>query len=209
MRGEEKYRMILNAAKHVFAMEGFYNSKVSEIAREAHVADGTIYLYFKNKDDILISLFEEELNRIIRTVKAQLDALGDPREKLVKFCDNHLTIVESDRALAEVMQVELRQSNKFMREYKNKHFLAYLNIIADIVAQGQQQGLFRGDLRPELCARIIFGSLDELSTYLITAKRKRYDVHEVAVMVGNTFLNGMLKVPQESEKQPKGVSQAG
>ena len=193
MRGEEKYRMILNAAKQVFAMEGFYNSKVSEIAREAHVADGTIYLYFKNKDDILISLFEEELTRIIKTVKTDLDTISDPCQKLIKFCDNHLTIVEADRALAEVIQVELRQSNKFMREYKNKHFLAYLNIIADIVAQGQQQGVFREDLKPELCARVIFGSLDELSTYLVTAKRKRFDVHEVATMVGNSFLNGLVK----------------
>ena len=193
MRGEEKYRMILNAAKQVFAMEGFYNSKVSEIAREAHVADGTIYLYFKNKDDILISLFEEELIRIIKTVKTELENIDDPRQKLIKFCDNHLTIVEADRALAEVIQVELRQSNKFMREYKNKHFLAYLNIIADIVAQGQQQGVFRDELKPELCARIIFGSLDELSTYLVTAKRKRFDVHEVATMVGNSFINGFVK----------------
>jgi TetR/AcrR family fatty acid metabolism transcriptional regulator len=193
MRGEEKYRMILNAAKQVFAMEGFYNSKVSEIAREAHVADGTIYLYFKNKDDILISLFEEELTRIIKTVKTDLDTISDPCQKLIKFCDNHLTIVEADRALAEVIQVELRQSNKFMREYKNKHFLAYLNIIADIVGQGQQQGVFREDLKPELCARVIFGSLDELSTYLVTAKRKRFDVHEVATMVGNSFLNGLVK----------------
>lgn len=193
MRGEEKYRMILNAAKQVFALEGFYNSKVSEIAREAHVADGTIYLYFKNKDDILISLFEEELTRIIKTVKSELESISDPRDKLIKFCDNHLTIVEADRALAEVMQVELRQSNKFMREYKNKHFLSYLNIIADIVAQGQQNGIFRDELKPELCARVIFGSLDELSTYLVTAKRKRFDVHEVAVVVGKSFLNGMVK----------------
>lgn len=185
--------MILNAAKHVFAMEGFYNSKVSEIAREAHVADGTIYLYFKNKDDILISLFEEELNRIMINVKSKIEHIEDPREKIIVFCDNHLNMVESDRALAEVIQVELRQSNKFMREYKNKHFLAYLNIIADIVAQGQEQGIFRTDVRPDICARMIFGSLDELSTYLVTARRKRFDVHEVAIMVGNSFLNGLVK----------------
>lgn len=192
MRGEEKYRMILNAAKQVFAQEGFYNSKVSEIAREAHVADGTIYLYFKNKDDILISLFEEELNAIIMTVKEKLKDIDDPREQLIKFCDNHLGMVESDKALAEVIQVELRQSNKFMREYKNKHFLAYLNIIADIISQGQQMGIFREYLKPDICARVVFGSLDELSTYLVTARRKRYDVHEVATMVGNSFLNGLV-----------------
>jgi len=193
MRGEEKYRMILNAAKQVFAMEGFYNSKVSEIAREAHVADGTIYLYFKNKDDILISLFEEELTRVIKSQKAELEKIEDPREKIIKFCDNHLSIAESDRALAEVMQVELRQSNKFMREYKNKPFLAYLNIIADIIIEGQEKGLFRPDIKHDIAARVIFGSLDELSTYLITAKRKRFDVHEVATMVGNSFLNGLVK----------------
>ncbi|HHO76373.1 MAG TPA: TetR/AcrR family transcriptional regulator [Deltaproteobacteria bacterium] len=193
MRGEEKYRMILNAAKQVFAMEGFYNSKVSEIAREAHVADGTIYLYFKNKDDILISLFEEELNGIITTVKEKLQDIEDPCEQLIQFCDNHLSIVESDKALAEVIQVELRQSNKFMREYKNKHFLAYLNIIADIIRQGQEQGVFKDNLKPDICSRVIFGSLDELSTYLVTGKRKRFDVHEVALMVGNSFLNGLVK----------------
>ena len=192
MRGEEKYRMILNAAKHVFAQEGFYNSKVSEIAREAHVADGTIYLYFKNKDDILISLFEEELNAIITTVKEKLKDMEDPREQLIKFCDNHLRMVESDKALAEVIQVELRQSNKFMREYKNKHFLTYLNIIADIIRRGQEHGIFRDDLKPDICSRVIFGSLDELSTYLVTARRKRFDVHEVATMVGNSFLNGFV-----------------
>lgn len=193
MRGEEKYRMILNAAKHVFAMEGFYNSKVSEIAREARVADGTIYLYFKNKDDILISLFEEELNRIILAVKSKLENVTDPREKIIAFCDNHLSMIEDDRALAEVIQVELRQSNKFMREYKNKHFLAYLNIISDIIAQGQEQGLFREDIKPEIFSRVIFGSLDELSTYLVTARRKRFDVHEIATMVGNSFLTGLIK----------------
>lgn len=191
MRGEEKYRMILNAAKVVFAKEGFYNSKVSEIAREAHVADGTIYLYFKNKDDILISLFEEELTRIIKEVRAELEVLPDPRERLIKFFETHLVMIESDRPLAEVIQVELRQSNKFMREYKNKHFLAYLNIIAEIIIEGQASGYFRKEVKPEIAARVIFGSLDELSTHLITSKRRRYDVHEIAREVAGFFLDGL------------------
>lgn len=190
MRGEEKYRMILNAAKIVFAREGFYNSKVSEIAREAHVADGTIYLYFKNKDDILISLFEEELTRIIKELRAEMETLDDPYERFIKFCTTHLVMIESDRPLAEVIQVELRQSNKFMREYKNKHFLAYLNIIAEIIVDGQAKGVFNKDVKPEIASRVIFGSLDELSTHLITSKRKRYDVHEIAREVASYFLVG-------------------
>ena len=191
MRGEEKYRTILNAAKQVFAREGFYNSKVSEIAREAHVADGTIYLYFKNKDDILISLFEEELTRIIKLVKNGLENIVDPCQKIIKFCEIHLAMVESDKPLAEVIQVELRQSNKFMREYKNKLFLSYLNIMAEIIIDGQQQGIFRKDAKPEIASRVIFGSLDELSTYLITSKRKRFDVNDIAKEVAGYFINGL------------------
>jgi TetR/AcrR family fatty acid metabolism transcriptional regulator len=198
MRGEEKYRMILNAAKLVFAREGFYNSKVSEIAREAHVADGTIYLYFKNKDDILISLFEEELTRIIKQVRTEIETLKDPRDRFIKFCTNHLVMIESDRHLAEVIQVELRQSNKFMREYKNKHFLAYLNIIAEIISDGQSNGVFKNDVKPEIASRMIFGSLDELSTHLITSKRKRYDVHEIAREVACYFLDGLTQAPATS-----------
>ena len=154
------------------------------------------------QDKVFFDLFD----RMARTVVSAADMLvefienfekieniEDPREKLIVFCDNHLNMVESDRALAEVIQVELRQSNKFMREYKNKHFLAYLNIIADIIAQGQEQGIFRLDVKPDIFARVIFGSLDELSTYLVTARRKRFDVHEVATMVGNSFINGLVK----------------
>ncbi len=191
MKGEEKYRSILNAAKQVFAREGFYNSKVSEIARTAHVADGTIYLYFKNKDDILISLFEEELNRIIDEMRTGLQDIADPCERLMKFCEVHLNIVDCDRSLGEVIQVELRQSNKFMREYKNKRFLTYLTMIADIVADGQAQGVFKADVKPEVAARMIFGSLDELSTFMVTSKRRRFGVQELAKSVGTVFLSGL------------------
>jgi len=103
-----------------------------------------------------------------------------------------MTIIESDRPLAEVIQVELRQSNKFMREYKNKYFLAYLNIIADIISQGQKDGLFNAEIKPDIASRVIFGSLDELSTYLITARRKRFDVHDVSRIVGDFFLGGLV-----------------
>ncbi len=192
MKGEEKYKTILKAAKGVFAKEGFYNSKVSEIAKEARVADGTIYLYFKNKEDILISLFEEELTRIIKLVKEELEKVSDPRDKLRRFCDIHLNMAEEDRTLAEVIQVELRQSNKFMREYKNKYFLAYLKIIADIIDEGKVSGLFKQEIRSDVVARMVFGSLDEISTYWVTTKRKRFDVHDAANTVGKILIEGLV-----------------
>ncbi|MCD6571621.1 MAG: TetR/AcrR family transcriptional regulator [Deltaproteobacteria bacterium] len=192
MKGEEKYKAILKAAKGVFAREGFYNSKVSEIAKEARVADGTIYLYFKNKEDILISLFEEELTRIIKLVKGELEQVSDPRDKLRRFCDIHLNMAEEDRTLAEVIQVELRQSNKFMREYKNKYFLAYLKIVADIIDEGKASGIFDQDVRSDVVARMVFGSLDEISTYWVTSRRKRFDVHDAAKTVGDILIEGLV-----------------
>ena len=191
MRGLEKHRKILDAAKQVFARVGFYNSKVSEIARAAHVADGTIYLYFKNKDDILISLFEDELTRIIEEVRGELKLVKGPAARLRRFCEIHLGMVESDRALAEVIQVELRQSNKFMREYKNKRFMGYLALISELVKEGQLSGEFRADVDPELAMHMLFGALDELSTFMVMAKRRNFDVPQLAKSIASVFINGI------------------
>ncbi len=125
MRGDNKRGKILEAAVKVFARNGFYQSKVSEIAREAEVADGTIYLYFHNKDDILINLFEEEMTRIIEAMKAVIAREDDPVRQLEKFAQAHLGLVKRNKELAEVIQVEIRQSSKFMKEYDNKKFAEY------------------------------------------------------------------------------------
>src|SRR5689334_16125522 len=115
--GDAKRPRILEAAIRVFADKGFYNAKVSEIAREAGVADGTIYLYFKSKDDLLISLFEDRMEEVNETVRAALASAADPVEKLRRVVHLHLSMVEKNRHVAEVLIVELRQSAKFIKEY--------------------------------------------------------------------------------------------
>ena len=128
------------------SIEDFQKS-VQEIANEANVADGTIYLYFKNKDDILISLFEEELGKIIKIMREELSKTDDPVEKLRIFAKRHLNMILDNRNLAEVIQVELRQSSKFMREYVNKVFLEYLNLVSGVIREGQDTGIFRNLFR--------------------------------------------------------------
>ena len=141
-KNSDKHRRIIEAALKVFAKNGFYNSKVSEIARAANVADGTIYLYFQNKDDILISLFEEEMGNILDKMRQGLQTVTDPAAKLERFAEQHLTMLEENQELAEIIQVELRQSSKFMKEYQNDRFHQYLNIISSIIKEGQAQGVF-------------------------------------------------------------------
>ncbi|ADK86235.1 transcriptional regulator, TetR family [Desulfarculus baarsii DSM 2075] len=188
----DKHRRIIEAAVKVFAKNGFYNSKVSEIAREANVADGTIYLYFENKDDILISLFEEELARVLEHIREALDGETDPVKKLERFATVHLNLVQDNQDLAEIIQVEVRQSSKFMKEYKNSKFLEYLDIISEIIREGQQQGIFRKDIEPGIAKRAFFGALDEMSRYWVLSEARRYSIAKAVQDISSIFLRGLM-----------------
>ncbi len=192
MKIADKHEKIVHAAIKVFARNGFYNSKIAEIAKEASVADGTIYLYFNNKYDILITIFEEEIGRIILKVKREMAKLDDPKEKLIRFAQIHLSLVEENKELAEVIQVELRQSSKFVKEYRNKKFAEYLNIISQIVKQGQAEGIFRKDVMPGVFKRAFFGALDEMSRFWVLSSKKKYGVNTAAQQISAFFLNGIL-----------------
>ena len=147
-KDNEKYHRIIEAATKVFAKNGFYQSKIAQIAKEAGVADGTIYIYFENKDDILISLFEEQMKVVLDNMALQVAKIDDPAEKLEKFASTHLGLIEMNKDMAEIIQVELRQSGKFMKEYKNERFMEYLDIIGDIIIEGQKSGIFKKDVIP-------------------------------------------------------------
>ena len=190
-KNNEKYYRIIQAATKIFAKKGFYQSKISEIAKEAKVADGTIYIYFENKDDILISLFEEQMKAVIDNMEDQLSGINDPAEKLERFASTHLDLIENNKDMAEIIQVELRQSDKFMKEYRNEKFIQYLNIIEDIISEGQQMGLFKKDVIPRVAKRAFFGALDEVSRFWVLSSRRQYDIRTVARQISEYFLNGI------------------
>jgi TetR/AcrR family fatty acid metabolism transcriptional regulator len=192
MKDENKHQKILQAAIKVFSEKGFYNSRVSEIAKEANVADGTIYLYFKNKDDILISLFEEEFGKVVRDMRAALAQEKDALQKIKRFAITHLSIVSKHPHLAEVMGVEVRQSTKFMKEYVNQPFIEYLNLIRSVVTEGQEKGLLRKDLTPGVMKRALFGALDEMARYWVLSTKKKHSIDEAALQISDIFIRGMM-----------------
>jgi TetR/AcrR family fatty acid metabolism transcriptional regulator len=192
MKDENKHQKILQAAIKVFSEKGFYNSRVSEIAKEANVADGTIYLYFKNKDDILISLFEEEFGKIVQNMRAVLEKDKDALQRIKRFAIAHLSIVTKQQELAEVMGVEVRQSSKFMKEYVNKPFIEYLNIIRSVVIEGQEKGLIRKDLTPGIMKRAFFGALDEMARYWVLSTQKKHSIDDAALQISDVFIRGMM-----------------
>ncbi|HZI59456.1 MAG TPA: TetR/AcrR family transcriptional regulator [Pyrinomonadaceae bacterium] len=186
----DKRAAILRAAISVFARCGYFNSKVADIAREAGVADGTVYLYFKSKEEILHSIFDRSVEEALGAARKRVARLKDPREKLRQIAHLHLERLGADRDLAVVFQVELRGSTKFMEEFSAAGFAEYLALIRSTFEEGQRAGLFRADLNARVVAKVLFGALDEMATNWILSKR-RYKLAPMADQVLDIFLNGV------------------
>jgi len=196
MRTSDKHTKIIEAAITVFARKGFFSARISDIAKEAQVADGTIYLYFNNKYDILISLFEEEIGKIILEVKLLMEKESDPRTMLQIFALHHMQLMEEKRELAEVLQMELRQSNKFMKEYRNTKFIEYVDVVSAIIHKGQEKGVFRKSLLPGVFKRAFFGALDETSRLWVLSPDHNYTIAEAARQISDIFISGIMAEDQ-------------
>lgn len=166
-----KREKILDAAVVEIAQRGYYQTTVARIAKRAGVADGTIYLYFKNKEELLLSLFDRALGAFITEGRASLAALGSAEEKLRRIIELHLKLVGQDRDLAIISQVELRHSLHFMDQLSRAQVGQYLGVLAEIVAQGQREGVFDPTLDPVFAGKAIFGVLDEMATDWVLSRR--------------------------------------
>src|SRR5438309_4132476 len=187
-----KRELILRAATRVFARNGYFNSKVADIARAADVADGTVYLYFKSKEEILHSIFDQTVAEAIAAGRKLIEKLRDPREKLRRIAMLHLERLGADRDLAVVFQVELRGSMKFMQEFSAAGFAEYLGLLRAMFEEGQRAGVFRKDLNAKVVSKILFGALDEMATNWIISKRS-YKLEPMAEIVMDVFLSGVSK----------------
>jgi len=185
----DKRDALLRAAIDTFAARGFFNAQVADVARAAGVAAGTVYLYFRGKDDLLISIFERTMKEAIADGRKSVDSLTDPVERLREIARLHLGRLGRDRALAVVFQVELRQSTKFMERFSSTHLREYLGIIRNVIADGQARQVFRAPISPTLAAKLFFGALDEMATNWILSRRK-YALEADAERVVDLFLNG-------------------
>ncbi len=186
----DKRDAILKAATEVFARRGYFQSQVADIARAAGVAAGTVYLYFRSKDDLLVSIFERTMKDTLAAGRSAIAGVTDPRERLRQIARLHLERMGRDRDLAVVFQVELRQSTKFMERFSSTYLRDYLGIIRDTIADGQASGTFREDFNPTIAAKALFGALDEMATNWILTQRK-YSLAAQADEVIHLFLNGV------------------
>ena len=188
-----KRTRLLKAAIKIFARDGFFKAKVEEIAKMAGVATGTTYLYFKNKDDLLISIFEEEMTPLIEAMKSELEKYTTPRDKILSFITHHFKVVEKNPDLALLLEVELRQSNKFLHDYQGTKYKEYLDLIGDAFSEGQKNGDFRSDVHPSIFKQMVFGAIDQISTNWTLSKSKKVSLRNAAQQIGNVILAGVEK----------------
>ena len=192
MRDPDKPQQIIDAAVRVFARNGFSNSRVSDIAREAGIASGTIYLYFKTKDEILVTLFREKMAEFVDTLRKEIAGEPDARAKLRRLVRLHLETLQARPDVAEVVQIELRQGHKFFRGASAHEVSAYFDLIGSVLQEGVASGVFRADLPVKVATKMLFGAMDQLTTSWVLGKRG-YRLSDAAEPVANIFLKGVTR----------------
>ncbi|QIW80929.1 fatty acid metabolism transcriptional regulator FadR [Bacillus tequilensis] len=185
-----KYMQIIDAAVEVIAENGYHQSQVSKIAKQAGVADGTIYLYFKNKEDILISLFKEKMGQFIERMEEDIKEKTTAKEKLALVISKHFSLLADDHNLAIVTQLELRQSNLELRQKINEVLKGYMNILDNILTEGIQSGELKEGLDVRLARQMIFGTIDETVTTWVMNDQK-YDLAALSDSVLELLVSGI------------------
>ena len=187
---EDKRSRILAAAIQAFSRNGYHQTRISDIAKAANVADGTVYLYFDGKKEILSKIFEERMGRSLERGRDELQHIDGAVAKLRRIVELHLEDLGENPELATVFQIELRHSTGFMELYSRGHLRDYFQLITEVLEEGQRQGIVRSDIDPLFATKCIFGVLDEAATNWILSK-KNYRLHGTAKQILDFVLNGL------------------
>ncbi len=191
-KGAERRAAIMEAAIEVFADRGFHGARISDVAEKASVASGTIYLYFRNKEELLISVFEEKMGLLLDGIGNELRGVTDPEERIRRFARWHFLQLRENRAAARVLQIELRLSSRFLTDYRPEKLWAYLNVFGQTVRDGISSGHFRSDIDPFVGMWAFFGALDEIAMQWVLSRRPdRFVLDDAARQVADVFIRGL------------------
>jgi TetR/AcrR family fatty acid metabolism transcriptional regulator len=204
--GPDKRERILRGAIKVFARKGFYATRVSEIAKAAGVADGTIYLYFKNKDDVLVCIFEDRITKLLEVLRREVAESASFEERMRRIVGLQLGLLEGQRDLAEVITVNLRQSSRLLKQYATPLFVEYLEVLGSVIADGQREGVVRPDAHPRILARALFGALDGVALTWALGGAEPGTLSKAALQITSVFLDGIRVRSAPSSAVPRSLT---
>ena len=157
----EKRRAILHAAVRVFAEKGYHGCRIADVARAAGVAYGLVYHYFRNKDELLESVFAEQWAILINALRAIDDGPGTAAEKIAALFGFVFDVFKTAPAAVRVLILEVTRTPHSLRAGSTREtFEQAVRLVAGVVRQGQGRGELRADLDPVVAAAGLLGALE-------------------------------------------------
>jgi TetR/AcrR family fatty acid metabolism transcriptional regulator len=187
---EARRRAILESAVRVFAEHGFFAARIRDIAAGAGVAEGTIYLYFEGKDDLLLTAFREKVNEFCAAARDVLSPDASFPDRLARFIRLQFESIEAEPALATVLLLESRQSSKFYGGAVRDVMKMYATAIDELLASGVASGEMRAGVDVPLARRMLIGALEEIELEWLLGERSR-PLAPSAARVAEAFYLGL------------------
>ncbi len=188
----EKYWAIIEAATEIFAQHGYHKARMNSIAKEANVAEGTIYLYFRNKEDLLIKVFEEGIGGYLTWVEERLADHKEPEAKLQALVEAHFSFLGQQKSIALLTQIELKQPGRHLQKQLSNILKPYFNLIDNIILEGKRKEVFYQDIDPRAARRLIFGTLDQTVTAWVMSEF-RYDLQTMTPAIYTLLARAVMK----------------
>lgn len=195
----DKRRVILDAALKTFVKRGYPDTRVSEIAAEAKVAEGTLYNYFPSKEDLLLALFDEKWGGIIDEIKKRIIHLDDPNKKLKAMFSLVVTMFKKDRHLAEIFLVDVKQSSIFLNNYPINRVVEFIDLIEEILEEGKRKGMYRKDLDTRVAKMVIFGAAQGIllswvlsESAAVRNKTFKFSLYRASRALRDIFKSGLI-----------------
>ncbi len=202
---EDRRAEIIEASIRAFARHGYHNTTIQNIVDLANFkSPGTIFRYFPKekakgsdhgiKDDILRSIFVEEITKLTQSVRSKVQQQTDPVLQIKAFIDHHFEHLQQQQDLAKVLQIELRQSHHFLQDYDHKKLQEYLEVLDYAIEAGQRQGVLSSQVPIKVIRWAMFGAIDEISTnWVLTEGKWPADLHAISEHIMMMFITGLRK----------------
>ncbi len=185
-----KRQTIIQAAIEVFGKKSFRDSNISEIARRANVAEGTIYQYFRNKEDLFFSIPIEKTKEFCAELELHLQGMVGPFNKIRKFIWYYLYFFKTNPEYGRILMLEMRVSRTFVKTKTYSFLRGSTSEIFEIIKEGQEEGIIRKDANPYVIRQLTLGILEHVVTRWLL-KGEKYDLMDSYEDISKLVMDGI------------------